>query len=70
MTKAQDQRPIELKKRLEQLESFKATELQLDKPSQTYISDLNDSIAGYKRELKFLDKNPGGFEFVNGYTGG
>lgn len=31
-----------------------------------YLEDLDLSIQGCKNELKFLDKNPHGVEFVNG----
>lgn len=54
-----------LEERLANLGTLLSKELAGSK-SETYIADLNDSIAGCERELKFYKKNPSGVEFVNG----
>ena len=59
-------RATQLKERLANLQKLKEAELKLKKPARKYLMDLNFSIEGCERELRFLDKNPHGVEFVNG----
>lgn len=64
--KMSDTRAKQLQERIDDLNSLIGRESQSEKPSQIYIDDLKDSIAGCQRELKFYKKNPNGVEFVNG----
>lgn len=58
-------RAKELTERLTNLLRLKEEELKGSK-NKKYLMDLNFSIEGCERELRFLKKNPEGVSIVNG----
>lgn len=58
----------QLTERLAHMEQFKANELAMPTNLQSgnYLADLQDSIDGCKRQIKYIEKNGEKIEVMNG----
>lgn len=60
-----DTRIKQLQDRIKDLKALRKLEMKGER-SELYIQDLDESIKHCESQLAFIDKNPGGFEYVNG----